>query len=135
MLRRSNCRNFWRVAGLSVGLATVLTGGIGGCALGRSNVSIDSNSRAPWMNLEFLPSRKKADPSNYHRSVAENRSATPSAPTAEVTTAAPPAKKETRLANWLTPGGERTPLPLPRSDIAGDAGNSTASTPAWWGFE
>ncbi len=110
-----------------------------GCAMGRSNVSIDSNSRAPWMNLEFLPSRKKPDTSTYHRSIAQQKSQ--SADVATIAPAVATPKKEVRLLNWLTPGSERTPLPLPRTDleledsIGLNAGKSTAdSTPEWWGF-
>lgn len=113
-----------------------------GCALGRSNVSIDSNSRAPWMNLELLPSRKKKDTSSYHRSVNQRSgSSTEDAVEIEPAVAAP--KKEVRLLNWLTPSSEKTPLPLPRTDVelsaTGAAASTTKSTiptetPDWWDF-
>ena len=105
-----------------------------GCALGRSNVSMDSNSRAPWMNFELLPSRKKADPANYHRSIAEQRSDAKSE--ASIEPALATTKTELRLPGWLTPGADRTPLPLPRSDAEGMPSEvrEASGHPDWYDF-
>ncbi len=120
-----------RVCGYCLWLTSSLL--VTGCAMGRSSVSMDSNSPSPWMNLEFLPSRKKADVKNYHRSIAEQRPDGESA--AEITPAVTEKKKESRLASWLLPGSERTPLPLPRSDIQNPQTAASEARPDWWGFE
>ncbi|OYW18101.1 MAG: hypothetical protein B7Z55_11265, partial [Planctomycetales bacterium 12-60-4] len=109
--------------------------GLSGCAFGRSSLSIDSNSRSPWLGLELIPSRKKADPPNYNRSVAQQRYSTEVQ--AEIQPAVQKPKKESRLPNWLNPMAERTPLPLPRTDVEPPplAESPAESTnPDWWGF-
>lgn len=109
--------------------------GLSGCTLGRSNVSIDSNSRAPWMNLELMPSRKKEKPANYHRSVAEQRG--DGAKPVEVQEAMAAPRRELKLPQWMTPSSERTPLPLPRTDADLDIshpGSITHGNPEWYDF-
>ncbi len=108
---------------------------LSGCALGRSSLSIDSNSRSPWLGLELIPGKKPADPANYHRSIAQHRSQP--GDQAEIQAAIQKPKKESRLPGWLNPMAERTPLPLPRTDVEPPpfAEKSTAtSNPDWWGF-
>lgn len=120
----------WRLT-LCLGGALCLSG----CALGRGNVSIDSNSRAPWMNLELMPSKKKEKPANYHRSVAERQ--TDGASEVEIQTAMATPRRELRLPQWMTPSSERTPLPLPRTDVDVDLskpGSETQEHPDWYDF-
>ncbi len=109
---------------------------VAGCAVDRSGVSMDSNSRSPWMNLELAPSRKKDNAPNYHRAIANRSDST--APAAEVKTALLPPKSELRLPQWLHPGSEKTPLPLPRTDLAPVATSSSSgessARPDWWDF-
>lgn len=106
-----------------------------GCTLGRSSLSIDSNSRSPWLGLELIPGRKSAEAATYNRAIAQQRSQ--SGAQAQVHAAIQKPKKESRLPGWLNPVSERTPLPLPRTDVQPPpfAENSTVnSNPDWWGF-
>jgi hypothetical protein len=108
---------------------------LSGCTLGRSSLSIDSNSRSPWLGLELIPGRKSADAAAYNRAIAQQRS--PSGDQTQVHAAIQKPKKETRLPGWLNPISEKTPLPLPRTDVQPPpfAETSTVnSNPDWWGF-
>jgi hypothetical protein len=118
--------------------AVVMSLLLSGCAMGRSSLSIDSNSRAPWLGLEFLPSKKEAPP-NYSRSVKQQKSR--GKDQVAITPATQSPKKERSLPNWLKPGSEKTPLPLPRTDVVPTADESAGASeaadqahPDWWDF-
>ncbi len=81
-----------------------------GCALERSGVSADSNSRLPFFNFQFAPSKK--DAVNPHRSVQlENR------PADLVQPAKAPVQREVRLASWIPGLGQREAMPLPLAEL------------------
>lgn len=81
-----------------------------GCALERSGVSADSNSRLPFFNFQFAPAKK--DSANYHRSVQlEQR------PAELVQPAKAPVQREVRLASWIPGLGQREALPLPLAEL------------------
>ncbi len=130
--RRLHRRTTWRAwAGLLAALCAVAASG---CAMGRHGVSIDSNSRAPWFNLELLPSKKDRG-ENYNRSVA--RSKTRDDQAVAISPAVAPPKKENGLSAWLNPKPEKTPLPLPRTDqVPADAQptETVEAHPDWWDF-
>ncbi|MBI1348284.1 hypothetical protein GC163_18575 [bacterium] len=115
-----NCQ---RIAYLSVSACLLM--GQSGCALERSSVSVDSNSRSPWLGLQFLPS-KKSDSSNYYRSISRQVDAG-SEPTV-IQTAAEPKRSEIRLSEWILPAKSPEPQVLPRTseaDLSGDQANET----------
>lgn len=122
--------------GLFILLGAALCAPSMGCAVSHWSLSSDSGSRAPWLNMEFLPSRKKAAV-NYQRSISQQHA--PGREQPVVRTATEPVHKEKRLAHWLMPQTERAPLPLPRTDLGPD-GQSVGlhedadSHPDWWDF-
>lgn len=97
-------RNRWRWAwsGLTVLLCS-------GCALDQSSMQMNSTSKMPWFNFSLAPAKK--DTGNYQRSI--NRGHQQSADRLHVQPATPPAQREIRWAEWLSPQAARTSQPLP----------------------
>jgi len=91
-------------AGLGLGLA--------GCAVERSSLSMDSNSRFPWLGLQLSPPKSK-EPA-YHRPIAQKSGKRTDE--AKVTLAVDPPRTETKWADWLNPLPQRVSQPLPRTE-------------------
>jgi hypothetical protein len=84
----------------------------GGCALERSSLSIDSNSRIPFFGFQFAPRPK---PPVYDRSVSRPK---PGAePSAKVKPALLETPKEGAWPGWLGLPTPRPTQPLPRTDV------------------
>lgn len=93
-------------------LLVVLVVALGsGCALERSSLSIDSDSRVPFFGFQFAPRRR---PPAYERSISRTK---PSAePPAKVTTTLLETPPESPWPAWLTRSARPT-QPLPRTDV------------------
>jgi hypothetical protein len=83
-----------------------------GCAVERSSLSIDSNSRVPFMGLQLAPPKKKEPV--YQRSISRDRAAQSEAAVVRLAQHEP--RTESRWTDWLTPSPPRVSQPLPRTE-------------------
>uniref|UniRef100_A0A7C2JYN1 DUF3035 domain-containing protein n=1 Tax=Schlesneria paludicola TaxID=360056 RepID=A0A7C2JYN1_9PLAN len=96
-----------------------------GCAVERSSLSIDSNSRVPFLGLQLAPSKKKEPV--YQRSISREPAAKSAAATVQLAVEEP--RGDTHWTDWLTPA-PRFSQPLPRTEPepnASASANATAS--------
>src|SRR5689334_17013485 len=89
-------------AGLGLSLAVFASG----CAVEHSSLSIDSNSRSPFLGLQFMQPKEK-EPA-YHRPIARTKKD----PEAKVALATEPVKTESKWSDWLNPLPQRVSQPL-----------------------
>ncbi|MDZ4684917.1 MAG: hypothetical protein SH850_07475 [Planctomycetaceae bacterium] len=102
--------------GLSLAAAVVCSG----CTVERSSLSIDSNSRSPFLGLQFAPPKSKEPV--YHRPISRERVKQKS-DGAKVELAVEPPRTEAKWSDWLNPLPQRVSQPLPRTES-----DETAST-------
>jgi hypothetical protein len=86
--------------------------GLSGCALERSSVSMDSNSRFPFFGFQLAP-KKKEEPA-YQRSISQHRSRPSDVPKIQPAVREP--ERESAWPQWLSLPTARPVLPLPRTD-------------------
>lgn len=100
-------------------LLVVLVVAVGsGCALERSSLSIDSDSRVPFFGFQFAPRRR---PPAYERSISRTKPSTE--PAAKVTTTLLETPPESSWPAWLTRSSRPT-QPLPRTDVTEEGKSS-----------
>jgi hypothetical protein len=100
-------------APFTAGIGLSLTLAAGGCAVEHSSLSIDSNSRSPFLGLQLAPPKSK-EPA-YHRPIARERGKK-GTDEAKVALAVDPPRTETKWSDWLNPLPQRVSQPLPRTE-------------------
>jgi len=113
----------------SLVIAGCLLIGHSGCALERSSVSIDSNSRSPWFGLQLLPS-KKADTSGYHRSIS--RQPESEREQVSIVPALANPRSEFRIPAWLKPSASPESQQLPQTTGADPVERSVSDAVEFW---
>jgi hypothetical protein len=107
-------RFLWATLFAGLGLIQV------GCAVERSSLSMDSNSRFPWLGLQLSPPKSK-EPA-YHRPIAQKSGKMDEA---KVALAVDPPRTETKWSDWLNPLPQRISQPLPRTEPEESASTDT----------
>ena len=82
-----------------------------GCAVERSSLSIDSNSRVPFLGMQLAPAKKKEPV--YQKSISRGLSTKSDAAVVQLAVEEP--RSDTHWADWLSPA-PRVSQPLPRTD-------------------
>jgi hypothetical protein len=100
-----------RAAAWLLGVIALAT--MGGCAVERSSLSIDSNSRVPFLGLQLAPPKSK-EPA-YQRQISRERKKS-GADQPKVALAVESTKTETKWPDWLNPLPQRVSQPLPRTE-------------------